>query len=1142
MKLTFPIALAILLGISFSSYAQTGTLTPVPPDAVPQIGTFYSSQNWPPMPFDWAPDLPVYSLGNGSFVIEDSSVNYADPASWGGTWPRGGGEGARSMDDSGVPAPPGDGGSTNLSGGGVFSSDASFSTNGLWMKLNGITNGIVSLTLNNGTDMVYEVWSTESLTNSLTNWTIEQAVWPVTNQTSTLFTVEVQDHTNGLFFGARDWTGITSDGNQTPEWWFFYYFGTVDLTDSDLDSSGNTLWRDYQNNLDPNVIYFAVNVTNQYFNTSSATVQTAILGGVPFYMAALVDSSDCSNANWTPFNSNLVVNLGSVEGWHTVSVGLRGLPSNAQQTWEQIQLKLVLTPPVLVITNPIVGIVTQPFIQLQGYSLGNLASMSYDLSNSASFETNQQAFVTTRQFDTNTFEYMTNCFQCFNIPLANGTNTVTLHAKDMAGNVTITNVTYGLDPSANTNPPVINLSWPPNNASISGANFPVRGVVNDPFSTVNAQIVNGGSTSHLTGLVEQNGSFWIENVPIGSGTNYLTIMATNTAGYGSATNIVVVQSTITLTIDSVSFNDPATPTATVNGTLSGSSDNVLVNGVEATNNGDGTWTAFEVPVGDSGTAAITAEATANTGSGDGDSNNAGYSVDAAENGASSGADAQIAEDVVRGPEIAWVEYRQNGTYNGHGGAQYNSSIWSISENWAYGSPGDFTSWDCISSGGALYTLGNWDANGDGPGYTGIDDDCTTVCQTNGLFTICLNENFDILPPSGENLSMHISGIGPPETFTEQYHDQSRYVLRTGGQATPGHDCLWVFNVTAFSYVGDVWWGLYNITTWIPPSQITVAGHTLDANGNVYLSLPNNAEADVTPNAPVGSYFWNTSGPNTVSLYSLTVVSNSATQIDATNWAVVKTNGFVTIQANLSDPNAGSHINWSGGGQAVPGNPLQWQVSAATSEKTTVTASLGSSKVSLNVWVLWSTVNILTSGPVPTDTVTFVIAGLSNILGPVYYGGGTWACGQICAVASITPAGIHNLITNGWYLNREVWDHSFKDGVPLIVNNTNWTSDTINDYYQSASPDSADNFYGLDGPNIVSLGATNCTEFYENFHQWLTWNGILVSDGTPGTSAFPVAAEWHWSATWQSTATPQVFFLNLGGGYINLPNTAAGCPP
>ncbi len=522
------------------------------------------------------------------------------------------------------------------------------------MQITGITNGTVSLALNNATDMVYEVWSATSLTNPV-SWNIEQAVWPVTNQTSTPFTVEAQDRTNGLFFWARDWTGITSNGNGTPEWWFWENFGTVDLSDTNLDAQGNSLLYDYQNgiNPNPNVIYFAVNVTNQDFNTSSATVQITVSGGVPYYMAALVDSTDYSTANWTPFNSNFVFNLGSVEGWHTVSVGLKGFPPDAQQTWDPIQLKLVLTPPVLIITNPIVGLVTQPFIQLQGYCSENLASMSYDLSNAASFETNQQAFVTTRQFDTNNLEYTTNGFECFNIPLATGTNTITLHAMDSAGNVTITNLVYDLDPTANTNPPVINLCWPQNNASISGSTFPVRGVINDPFATISAQIVNGGGTSDLTGLVEQNGSFWIENVPLGSGTNYLTITATNTARYGSATNIVLVQSSVTLTISSVTLNDPWFPTATVNGTLNGSSDIVLVNGVQATNNGDGTWTAYYVPVGDSGTATITAEAAA------GGSSNAAISAEAAANGVPGAADAQIAKDVVKGPEVALVDCNWN---------------------------------------------------------------------------------------------------------------------------------------------------------------------------------------------------------------------------------------------------------------------------------------------------------------------------------------------------------------------------------------------------------------------------------------------------------------------------------------------------
>ena len=46
--------------------------------------------------------------------------------------------------------------------------------------------------------------------------------------------------------------------------------------------------------------------------------------------------------------------------------------------------------------------------------------------------------------------------------LTNGLNTITLHATDMAGNVTVTNFSLTLDYSSRTNPPLVNLYWPQN--------------------------------------------------------------------------------------------------------------------------------------------------------------------------------------------------------------------------------------------------------------------------------------------------------------------------------------------------------------------------------------------------------------------------------------------------------------------------------------------------------------------------------------------------------------------------------------------------------------------------------------------------------------------------------------------------------
>ena len=76
------IALASLVGIARCSRAQTDALPPsiaalvasggsvslVPSDEVQQTsGIFYSStESYPPAPFDWLPELPVYSVGSNN--------------------------------------------------------------------------------------------------------------------------------------------------------------------------------------------------------------------------------------------------------------------------------------------------------------------------------------------------------------------------------------------------------------------------------------------------------------------------------------------------------------------------------------------------------------------------------------------------------------------------------------------------------------------------------------------------------------------------------------------------------------------------------------------------------------------------------------------------------------------------------------------------------------------------------------------------------------------------------------------------------------------------------------------------------------------------------------------------------------------
>jgi hypothetical protein len=233
------------------------------------------------------------------------------------------------MDAPGVPGG-GDGGSGGS--GGSFSPLISFATNSLWLQITNVSNELAYLNLMNATDSVYEIYSTVALVNGSNSWNIETAVWP-TNPAVMPFTVPELNRTN-LFIWARDWTGITSNGNTTPEWWFWKYFGTVNLLDTNMDSQGNTLLHDYTNSLDPNVIYFYFDlpqtpVTSNYVNTA-----ISVFRGVPAYMAILVNDTNLADAVWQPYTtSNLVVNLFGGNGAYNVLIGLRGLRSDATQTW-----------------------------------------------------------------------------------------------------------------------------------------------------------------------------------------------------------------------------------------------------------------------------------------------------------------------------------------------------------------------------------------------------------------------------------------------------------------------------------------------------------------------------------------------------------------------------------------------------------------------------------------------------------------------------------------------------------------------------------------------------------------------------------------------------------------------------------------
>jgi hypothetical protein len=109
--------------------------------------------------------------------------------------------------------------------------------------------------------------------------------------------------------------------------------------------------------------------------------------------------------------------------------------------------------------------------------------------------------------------------------------------------------------------------------------------------------------------VEGTGRFWVDNLPLVSGANQVTLTVTDAAGNTTNLTLNVQQSTVTLTIASLADpNQLWQPAVNLTGTISGSGYAVSVNGVAATMSGT-TWSAANVPVTAGGVACFTVAAT-----------------------------------------------------------------------------------------------------------------------------------------------------------------------------------------------------------------------------------------------------------------------------------------------------------------------------------------------------------------------------------------------------------------------------------------------------------------------------------------------------------------------------------------------------
>jgi hypothetical protein len=344
-----------------------------------------------------------------------------------------------------------------------------------------------------------------------------------------------------------------------------------------------------------------------------------VIGGLPSYEAVLVNDTNLNDAAWQPYDGNISLILGPTNGVYQVWIGLKGHAPEAQPTWIGTTVTLNQTAPPVFITSPTNETTAAPYLQVQGYSLTELTGVTYDLSNALVVVTNQAGSITGDYWDTNLLAYTTNYFQCYDIPLTNGLNFISLHCTDLAGNVTTTNLNVTLDYTMAANPSVL-LTWPQNGMEICGGSFTVRGWTEDASAQVSATITDAnGDTNTISGAVERTGVVWVENLPLNSGTNWVMLSITNAAGLSNATNFYVVQSSMTLALTSIDGN-LWFPTVNVSGVISDPTYAVMVNGVQGTNYSNGTWSAFNVPVSSGGVASFDMSATAGGGDPDASTN------------------------------------------------------------------------------------------------------------------------------------------------------------------------------------------------------------------------------------------------------------------------------------------------------------------------------------------------------------------------------------------------------------------------------------------------------------------------------------------------------------------------------------------
>jgi hypothetical protein len=265
--------------------------------------------------------------------------------------------------------------------------------------------------------------------------------------------------------------------------------------------------------------------------------------------------------------------------------------------------------PNVFIQGPAEGILTQPLIEIKGMSDQPLSGVSYDVVNGPQTLLHQRGYVTDEFYDEHLLRFTTNWFECLDVGLAPGTNEIFIHCNYLSGRRLTVKRSYILRLDLKTNAPTFQISWPTAARQISGEKVTIRGSVDDISAKVTGEITDNSQSKTIEGLVERNGRFWLEDVPLLAKTNHLKVTLTDVVGNASTTNLTLIKSEDRLVVNPVPLKQLWQMQVTVAGKVYPPNRAVWVNDRQATVQTNGQWMARGVPLAKDGVAVFDVLAT-----------------------------------------------------------------------------------------------------------------------------------------------------------------------------------------------------------------------------------------------------------------------------------------------------------------------------------------------------------------------------------------------------------------------------------------------------------------------------------------------------------------------------------------------------